>query len=76
MILKNQKPTVSGSGNNTPHNSIKQCSFVHVGYENLTMGCPNLVQIQTWSEAPCTKLRPLLKENQRLVVDEPMEFEE
>ena len=30
------------------HNMIKQCAFVHVGPENITMGCPNLVQIKTW----------------------------
>ena len=28
------------------HNIIEQCAFVHVGPENTTMGCPNLVQIQ------------------------------
>jgi hypothetical protein len=26
------------------HNIIKQCVFIHVGLENSTMGCPNLVQ--------------------------------
>ena len=25
-------------------NIIKQCAFVHVGFKNITMGCPNLVQ--------------------------------
>ena len=27
------------------HKIIKQCAFVHVGLENITMGCPNLMQI-------------------------------
>ena len=26
------------------HNFIKQCVFLHVGLENITIGCPNLVQ--------------------------------
>jgi hypothetical protein len=26
------------------HNIIKQHAFAHVGPENITMGCPNLVQ--------------------------------
>ena len=26
------------------HKIIKQCVFVHMGFENSTMGCPNLVQ--------------------------------
>ena len=26
------------------HNIIKQCAFVHVGLENITMQCPNLMQ--------------------------------
>ena len=26
------------------HDIIKYCVFVHVGHENITMGCPILVQ--------------------------------
>ena len=29
------------------HNITQQCAFIHVGPENITMGCPNLVHIQT-----------------------------
>ena len=32
------------SRNGGIHNIIKQWTFVRVGYENETMGCPNLVQ--------------------------------
>ena len=34
--------------------------FVHVGPKNITMGCSNLVHIQTRFESPCTRLGHLM----------------
>lgn len=36
------------------HNIIKECMFVHVGLEDIPMGCLNLVQMQTRYESPYT----------------------
>ena len=44
------------------HNIIEQCVFVHVDPKIITMGCPNLVQIRTYHESPCTKLGHLMIE--------------
>ena len=35
---------------------VKQCAFIHMGPENVTMRCPNLVQIQTQYESSGTRL--------------------
>ena len=38
------------------HNIIKQCAFVHVGPENITIGCPNVVQGDSNWVWICTRL--------------------
>ena len=37
------------------HNIIKQCMFIPVGLENITMGCPNLVQVDSDQVYICTR---------------------
>ena len=32
------------SKGSTSHNIMKQCALIHVGFLNLTIRCPNLVQ--------------------------------
>ena len=38
------------------HNIIKQYGFIYVDPKNITMGCPNLVQLHTLFESPYTML--------------------
>jgi hypothetical protein len=41
MLFYNFRPVISPGHN---HNIIKHCVFLHVGVEKIIMGCPNLVQ--------------------------------
>jgi hypothetical protein len=44
VCAQNLLNILGSKGNIIEHHIIKQCAFVHVDPENITMGCPNLEQ--------------------------------